>query len=261
MPTLEHDGVKQFYRDEGKGQPVLLLHGFPLSSESFWPQLDVLPRRHRLIVPDHRGFGRSSLDDGPTEMRRMAEDALAILDALKVSSAVVGGLSMGGYVAMAMAKLEPDRVKALVLIDTQAGSDSEADRQKREELARAVEAKGLEVLVDSMMPRLISHDTAPAVRARVQALIRANTSKGAAAALRGMALRPDSKEVLSRFAGPALVVVGEKDVITPVEKAQEMAGVIPKSKLVQLPAVGHLSNVEAPEAFNRHLEEFLTTTR
>src|SRR5688572_1801209 len=121
MPTLQHDGVTLHYRDEGQGRAVLLLHAFPLSSGSFWPQLEVLSAKYRLIVPDHRGFGRSGTGKGPTEMSRIARDALAILDALKISRAIVGGVSMGGYAAMALTREDPGRVEGLVLADTQAG--------------------------------------------------------------------------------------------------------------------------------------------
>ncbi len=257
MPTLEHDDAKLFYRDEGKGQPVMLLHGFPLSSESFQAQLDALPRKMRLIVPDHRGFGRSTLDGGPTEMSRLAKDALAILDALDLESVVVGGVSMGGYVAMALARLAPARLKALVLIDTQPGPDDDAGKARREATARDVEAKGMEVLVESMMPTLVAIDATPATRAKVGRLIRANTTQGASAALRGMALRPDSRDVLSQLQRPTLVVVGERDTLTPPEKSREMAALISGSRLVEIPSAGHLSNLENPEAFNRALEEFV----
>ncbi|MHB8872339.1 MAG: alpha/beta fold hydrolase [Myxococcaceae bacterium] len=257
MPTLERDGVTLFYQDEGQGQPVLLLHGFPLSSDSFWPQLDSPPAGVRLIVPDHRGFGRSGPGEGPAEMGKLASDALSILEALKIPQAVVGGVSMGGYVALALTRLDPSKVKALVLIDTQATADDEAGKARREETARAVESRGVEVLVESMMPKLLAPDAPAALKARVEALIRANSAKGMAAALRGMALRQDCKDILARFAGPTLVVVGDKDAITPPEKAKELASLVEGARLVQLPGAGHLSNLEAPAAFNRALEDFL----
>ena len=127
MGTVSVEGIPLFFRDVGQGLPVLLLHAFPLTGEAFRPQFDSeLSRRYRFIVPDHRGFGQSALGVGPTTMGRIAEDSLAILDHLKIDGAVVGGVSMGGYAAMALLRADPSRVKGLVLIDTQATADDDA---------------------------------------------------------------------------------------------------------------------------------------
>src|SRR5262249_42088428 len=123
MQFTTPDGVSLHYIDQGKGSPILLLHAFPLSSIGFRPQLKTLAGKYRLIVPDQRGFGKSSLGTGPTEMSTLARDALALLDYLKISSAVIGGVSMGGYAAMALLRLDPARVKALLLVDTRATED------------------------------------------------------------------------------------------------------------------------------------------
>jgi pimeloyl-ACP methyl ester carboxylesterase len=176
---------------------------------------------------------------------------------LKLSTAVVGGVSMGGYAAMALLRENPGRVRALVLIDTQATADDQAGKQRREETAQAVLKDGMQVLVDGMLPKLLAPSAEAKVKAAVEAMIRSNSPKGAAAALRGMALRPDSQDILARYAGPALVVVGEQDAITPPEKAQQIASLIKGAKRVKIPGAGHLSNFEAPDAFNRALDEFL----
>lgn len=263
MGTVSVDGVPLYFRDVGRGLPVLLLHGFPLTGDSFAPQLEdpQLTSRYRLIVPDHRGFGQSALGVGPTTMARIADDALAILDHLRVREAVVGGVSMGGYAAMALLRADASRVKALALIDTQATSDDEAGRQRREDTARAVLEKGMAVLVETMLPKLLAPGAAPELRAQVVGLIEATRREAAAAALRGMALRPDSREVLSRFGGPALVVVGEQDTITPPSKAEELAALIRSSTLVRIPEAGHLPNQERPALFNAALDRFLAALR
>jgi len=260
MKHIEVDGVRIAFHDHGAGRPVLLLHGFPLSSESFRPQLEALGGKLRLIVPDHRGFGES----GPpgteaTEMSRIARDALAVLDALGLRRAVVGGVSMGGYAAMAMLREDAGRVAGLVLIDTQAAADDEAGKARRADTAKAVEARGAQALVDSMLGKLVSDRCPPAARDAVEKLIRAQSPRGCAAAVRGMALRPASHDVLSRFAGPSLVVVGEQDVITPPARARELAKLLQGSKLVEIPGAGHLSNQEAPAAFNAAAESFLAS--
>ncbi|HYV47157.1 MAG TPA: alpha/beta fold hydrolase [Myxococcaceae bacterium] len=257
MKRIEVEGTRIAFHDHGAGPPVLLLHGFPLTSESFRPQLGALAGKLRLIVPDHRGFGES----GPagaeaTEMSRIARDALAVLDALGIRRAVVGGVSMGGYAAMAMLREDAGRVAGLILIDTQAAADDEAGKARRADTAKAVEARGTQALVDAMLGKLVSDRCPPAARDAVERMIRAQSPEGCAAAVRGMALRPAGHDVLSRFAGPSLVVVGEQDVITPPAKAQELAKLLQGSRLVEIPGAGHLANLEAPGPVNEAMAEF-----
>jgi pimeloyl-ACP methyl ester carboxylesterase len=257
MGFLATHGVRIHYRDAGSGVPVLLLHAFPLSGKMFDAQVAALADRARFIVPDHRGFGRSSTGEGPATMERLAEDGLALLDHLAIGSAVVGGVSMGGYAAMALLRQDPGRVRGLVLADTQASADDAAARTARAQLAQAVLARGMEVLVEGQLPRLLAPSAPDAVRARVASLIRENTPAGAAAALAGMAERVDSRDILARFGGPALVVVGAEDGITPLPRARAMADLIPGAELAEIPGAGHLASLEAPDAFNALLEAFL----
>jgi pimeloyl-ACP methyl ester carboxylesterase len=257
MPQVTLGGRALHFEERGEGKPVLLLHGFPFSSESFWPQLDAPPKGCRLIVPDHRGFGRSDFVPGVSTMESMADDALGLLDALGIAQAVVGGVSMGGYVAIALTRRDPGRVKGLVLIDTQASADDEAGKARREAVAKEVEEKGMGPLVDAMLPRLVAPTTSPHVKSRIERMMRAQSPQATAAASRGMATRTDGKDILSRFGGPCLVVVGEADVITPVEKAQAIAALMPQARLVVVPGAGHLPNLEAPQAFQHAVFPFL----
>jgi pimeloyl-ACP methyl ester carboxylesterase len=261
MPTIQSAGATIHYRDEGHGSPVLLLHAFPLESRQYQPQLDALSRKYRFIVPDHRGFGKSSLpkNGAATEMEQIADDAIAILDALAIDEAVIGGTSMGGYATMALLRKHRRRARALVLIDTQLGADDPAGKAKREEMARSTLERGVDDLVEAFAPRLLAPSPSAEVKAKVEALIRGNTREGCAAGLRGLALRTDSRDILAAYDGPALVVVGAEDQITPVAKAEEIARAVRGSKLVLIPSAGHLSNLEAPAAFNRALDDFLST--
>lgn len=257
MSFLPIDGRAYHYRDVGEGRPVLLLHGFPLTGSSFWPQLDAVPEGARLIVPDHRGFGQSARGEGALSIAGFAADAFALLDALKVSQVTVGGVSMGGYIAMAMLRADPSRIERLVLIDTQSNADDDAGKAKREATAVEVETKGLGPLVEAMLPKLLAAKAPDDVRRRVEAMMRSVDPQTVAAASRAMAGRADSREILSRFAGPSLVVVGSEDVITPPAKARELAALMAGSRRVELEGAGHLSNLEKPEAFNAALAEFL----
>jgi pimeloyl-ACP methyl ester carboxylesterase len=258
MLTITVDGVPLHYRDEGRGLPVLLFHAFPLNGEAYAKQVKALSGRYRFIIPDIRGFGRSGLGEGPTEMSRIARDALALLDALNVESAVVGGVSMGGYASMALLREDAGRVRGLVLVDTQATADDEAGRARREASAQEALREGPEASVRALLPRVVAAGPDSEAGREVAALMRTATPAGIAAAQRGMALRPDSKDILARYAGPALVVVGEKDAVTPLEKAKQMADLITGARLEVIADAAHLPNQEQPEKFNAVLDSFLS---
>jgi pimeloyl-ACP methyl ester carboxylesterase len=257
MGFLTARGIRMYYRDSGKGLPVLLLHAFPLSGAMFDGQLSALSDEVRFIVPDYRGFGQSTAGAEVTTMEDLAEDALLLLDHLAIDSAVVGGLSMGGYVSLALLRRDPGRVRGLILADTQVGADDDDARMGREKLALEVLQEGADVLVARQLPRLLGPSASEALRAKVANLLRSNSPAAVAATLRGLALRDDSRDILSRFGGPVLVVVGAEDSLTPPDKARAMAGLVPQATLVEIPGVGHLSNLEAPEAFNAALRAFL----
>ncbi len=262
MPSITISKRSYFYQDCGEGLPFLLFHGFPFSSESFWPQLEKPPVGVRLLMPDHRGFGQSSLgNDSTTTMEDMAEDGLALLDALSLPTAIVGGLSMGGYVAIALTRLNPGRVRGLCLIDTQSLPDNDETRLKRETAAQDAEQHGVDGLVDSMLPRLMSKSASPQVKERVKKMMRSQPKGAVAAASRGMATRLDGKDILSRFFGPCTIVVGEEDAITPVEKAKVMHELVKGSTLDVIAHAGHLSNLEQPEAFGKSVERLITACR
>lgn len=256
MPFVNVDGSPLHYAVEGSGVPVLLIHGFPFSGEMWRPQLDALKSHCQIIAPDLRGFGKSAARATAT-MEDCATDCVALLDALKIDSAFVGGLSMGGYVAMAMLRVDAGRVRGLLLLDTQATADDDAGKQQREENARRVENEGVDFLIEQLMPKLVAKGGSQRVQDELARMMRAQSRTGVAAGLRGMAQRPDSKDVLSRFSGPSLVIVGSEDEITPVTKASQMAELLAGSQLVTIPGAGHCSNLEAPQAVNAVVTDFL----
>lgn len=255
MPTLSLQGRGYFYEDRGEGVPLLLFHGFPFSSESYWPQLAAPPKGVRLLVPDHRGFGKSAPGSGILTMDAMAEDGLALLDALKLPSAMIGGLSMGGYVAIAATRLDPGRVRGLLLLDTQSTPDDDAGKARREAAALDVEKNGVGGLVEGLLPKLMAPGVANDTRARVEKMMRAQSPLAVAAASRGMAARVDGKDILSRFSGPCAIVVGAQDAITPVEKAKAMQALVKDSTLHVIEGAGHLSNLERPGELTPIIEQ------
>jgi pimeloyl-ACP methyl ester carboxylesterase len=228
-----------------------------LPGESFEAQIEGLSSVCRLIIPDHRGFGASDPGSGPSTMEQLADDALSVLNALKIDRAVIAGISMGGYAAMALTRLDPGRVRGLLLIDTQMSPDDAAGKQKREETALAIEAKGASHLIETLLPRLTSASAPAALKSRLADWTRSANPTGLAAAVRGMALRTDSRDILARFHGPACIIVGSEDTITPPERAKAMADLISGSTLETIAGAGHLAPLEAPDRFNAIAKTFL----
>ncbi|HEU0133061.1 MAG TPA: alpha/beta fold hydrolase [Mycobacteriales bacterium] len=253
--------VEPYVIEAGSGPAVLLLHAFPLNASMWVAQREALSDGYRVLCPDQRGFGGTQLGHDDPSLDEVADDVAAMLDARKVDTCVLGGLSMGGYVAMAFLRRHPDRVRALVLADTKAGADAEAAVANRLRIAEEVVAAGSSAqLVDELLPTLLGPTTRerrPLVAGRVKALVERAPAYAVAWAQRAMAARPDSYETLRSVAVPALVVVGEEDAMSPRAEADAMVEAIPGATLAVVPEAGHLSAVEHPEAFNAALRGFL----
>src|SRR3954469_864785 len=248
-------------RDTGSGRPVVLLHAFPLSSAMWLAEREALAGSWRLVTPDLRGFGGSPLADDEPSLDASADDVATLLDTLGLDRVTLGGLSMGGYVAMAFMRRHADRVAALVLADTKAGADSAQARANRERIAAAVlDDPESTVLVDEVLPNLLGTTTfaeRPLVAGRVKALVQAAPGPAVAWAQRAMAARPDSFDTLGGVQVPTLVVVGAEDAISPPDDARAMAEKVAGARLEILPRAGHLTALECPEEFNATLAAFL----
>jgi pimeloyl-ACP methyl ester carboxylesterase len=252
-------------REVGAGLPVVLLHAFPLSSAMWLEQRNGLGDSFRIITPDLRGFGGSQLGYDEPSLDHMADDVAALLDTLALDRVVLGGLSMGGYVAMAFLRRHGARVSGLLLADTKASPDAEPARANRHRIADALDESGTtQVLLDDVFPALTGDTTAverPLVLGRVRALVADAPPAAAAWAQRAMAARPDSFDTLRAVTVPALVVAGEQDDLSSPADAQAMVDALPGARLVVVARSGHLTAVEAPEAFNGAVHEFLTALR
>jgi pimeloyl-ACP methyl ester carboxylesterase len=249
-------------RETGTGLPVLLLHAFPLSCAMWLEQRNELGDVCRVITPDLRGFGGSHLGDDEPSLDHMADDVAALLDNLDLERVVLGGLSMGGYVAMAILRRHGHRISGLLLADTKASADPEAARANRHRIADTLDEQAtVQVLIDDVLPSLtgeLTKTTRPLVQGRVRALVEGTPPAAAAWAQRAMAARPDSFDTLRSVDVPTLVIVGDDDTLTPRSDAETMVDAVSDSRLVVIPDSGHLSAVEAPEAFNATAREFLT---
>ena len=253
-------GIEMAYDDLGRGSPVVFLHGFPFDRSMWREQAEALSATCRVVAPDLRGHGETTVVNDPATMEEMAEDVAALLNGLGMERAVVCGLSMGGYVALAFFRKYSERVRALVLADTRPQADTDEGRRAREETAQRALKDGMEPIADAMLPKLLSSSTResrPDIVERVRAMVLGTRPAGAAAALRGMALRRDQTDLLPLINAPTLIVVGSEDAITPPSDAEAMHEKIEGSRLLRIEGAGHVSNVERPEEFNRALVDFL----
>lgn len=238
------------------GPPVIFLHAFPLDGSMWEPQLPVA--RDLGFTPltlNAPGFGGSSLA-GLGDMEHYAEAAYAVWYALELSPAVVIGLSMGGYAALRLVERHPKMLRGLVLANTKAEADTPEAAEARRQTAQRVLAEGSQVLLETLLPKLV-HAPSSSLRAYLERTIAAAPPQAVAAALRGMAIRPDSRRLLPEITVPTLVIGAEHDPLTPPAQAESLAQGIPGARLTVIPGAGHLSNLEAPEAFNDALGAFL----
>jgi pimeloyl-ACP methyl ester carboxylesterase len=256
-------GTRLAVHTAGSGLPLVLLHAFPLD-HSMWTLQEPLAEQVRLIVPDLRGFGGSD-EAVPESIAALADDVVALLDAIHVAGpAVICGISMGGYVAQHVAARHPDRVAAVILVATKLEADSAEARAGRTDLAAKVGRLGLGILADAMIPRLLA-DSAEAReapgRADVESLLRrtilAQQVGSVQAALAALGGRPDMTEPLRQLRPPALLVAGAEDAITPRECLERAEEIIPRAKLLIVPAAGHMVPLEQPQVFNAAVMEFL----
>ena len=250
-------------RDEGRGPPVLLVHGFPLDHTMWDAQIADLAPRCRVIAPDLRGFGRSVVSDGTVSMTRMADDLAALLDALEVREPLVyAGFSMGGYVGWPFLERHGRRVRALVAVDTRASADTAEGAAGRRKMADEVLAKGAAVAADAMVPKLLAPgrpDRDPELAGRVREIILRNDPRGIAAAQRGMAERAEWRAKLGEIRLPMLVIAGQKDgLITPQEQ-REMAAAVQGARFVEVADAGHTPPMERPAVVNDALRTFLAS--
>jgi pimeloyl-ACP methyl ester carboxylesterase len=231
---------------------VVLLHAYPVDSRMWDPIRPGLADHVELITPDQRGLGRAPLGEAEPDLDLVAADVLALLDRLGLERVVLGGCSMGGYATLALLRTAPERVAGLILVDTRATADTDAQRANRLTIASQAEDTGTGGwLADAAVSGLLNEATRierPSVMDALRELASTQLPSGVAWAQRAMAARRDCTDLLAAVDVPALVIVGEEDQVTPVQDAQFLADHLPHADLVIVPRVGHLTPMEAPAA-------------
>jgi 3-oxoadipate enol-lactonase len=224
-------------------------------------QLTLAEAGWHVIVPQLRGFDGGTGEPHASSVDDYAGDVIDLLDSLHIDEAVIGGLSMGGYIAFAVLRHAARYVHALVLADTKSQADSPEAVEGRKRLLQTLDAHGAAGVADEMIPKLLGETTRrerPEVVAHVRELVLASSSAAIGGAIRALMSRPDSTPLLPTIHVPTLILVGVEDTVTPVANALEMQRGIAGAELVQIPGAGHLSNLEQPEGFDAALARFLT---
>ena len=261
MANIQLSDLEMFCQDVGRGQPLLLVHGFPLDHRMWRHQIASFRNSHRVLAPDLRGFGRTSVTAGTVTMARMADDLDALLAAMDISEPITFcGLSMGGYVGLEMVTRHRSRLSRLVLSDTRAANDLPEVAKGRGIMAHRLETEGIGFVAESMPTKLFAPETQQQrgeLVAETVDVMNGTLARGAASAARGMAIRKDFSDRLDELDLPTLVLCGEYDEVTPPSEMREMAKRAPQAVYVGIPRAGHMSPLENPDDFNLALAGFL----
>ena len=241
MDTVAVNGINLAYTRLGKGTPLMLVHGFPLDSSSWNELIPYLKDHFDLILPDLRGFGKSTTVEAPYTLSDMADDLAGLLDHLGVEKTALAGHSMGGYISLAFAKKYPQRVSGLGLVASQAAADAPEGKERRYKTAADVAEKGVGVVVEAMTPKL-SADVR--VQEFVRGVIERQSKQAVIGALKAMAVREDSMPILSSSDFPLVLIHGDTDQLIPLERAKEIKSANPSARLLELKGAGHMPMME-----------------
>ena len=259
-------GLTLSYEDAGALQAstlptVLFLHGYPLNRRMWHPQMIGLAHSARLLAPDLRGFGESGATAGAYSMELLADDLIAFLDQLGITQPVlVCGLSMGGYIALALYRKYPQRVRGLILTATRAAADSPEAKANRDKAIALAEKEGAEAITRLMLPKMLaaqSFSSRPELVNQVRKIMLDSSVPGITGVLAGMRDRPDSTSLLSRITVPVQLIFGEEDQFVSKPEVENMRSSIKDAQLHWIADAGHLINLEQPEKFNLFVQEFL----
>jgi len=254
MNKVNVDGINIAYDRKGSGQPLILIHGYPLDHTTWNGVAASLSEEFDLIIPDLRGFGESDVMEADDSIIDYASDMAGLLNHLKIKKATLVGHSMGGYVALAFAREYPDRISGLGMVSTQIMADTKEKKEARIANAKQVLEEGVHSVVESMTPKLSKEAK---IQDFVRNLITVQRPLGVYSALMVMAERPDSTELFKTFKYPTVIVHGDDDALIPVERGREMKAALPSAHYVELAGLGHMAMMENPKAVADALRFFV----
>lgn len=246
------------YDEAGRGDVLLLVHGFPIDRRIWAGQLEGLSDIRRVVAPDLRGRGKSPAAEASWSIDDHADDVAETIASLGVQSVDVAGISMGGYICFALLRRHPELVHSLILVSTRATQDPAEYKAGREMTAERARKFGTGALAQSMIDGLLTPAAPDEVRKRVTEMFDSIPGETSAADSLAMRDRPDSTPMLGSIAVPTLVVEGEEEGLLPKGSGAALAGAIPGAKLARIPRAGHFAPIENSDAVNRALREFLS---
>ncbi len=261
MPTKKIRGIQLTYDDLGPraGQPIVFIHGHPFNRTMWDEQVAYFKKEYRLILPDLRGYGETAVTIPKVMLDEMALDIAHLLEELGVGQAIFCGLSMGGQILLDFYRLFPQKVRAIIIADSDARGETPESRAKRLAMAEEILSQGMVRHTDLTIHKYIAASSLENknIYDPLYKMMTGTSPEGAAAAHRGRAERRDHTGILSSISVPTLVIVGSEDFFTPLPIATIMGDGIPGCRLVTIEGAGHLPNMEAPKAFNETLADFL----
>ncbi len=252
---MEFHPVELYYREEGAGLPIVLLHGFPLDHSIWLPVVRLLADRARFIMPDLRGYGKSPDGNEIHSMRLLVEDVQLLLDRLNLERVILIGHSMGGYVSLCFSHSYPNRLAGLGLVASQADADTPERRQARLRTARDVRTKGVDLVAHGIPSTLTNRED---LQEQLHEMFHSVRKQSVINSLKGMAERQDANPWLDQIKVPTLVIAGEQDKIIPLRKSREMVELLNKGWLIEIPEAGHIPMLEQPERVAEGISQLLS---
>lgn len=244
------------YSDVGQGVPLVLIHAYPFDQRLWKPQQENLASNFRIITLDLWGFGQSDAIQGQiVTMDDYADEIKQLLDELHIKKAIIGGESMGGYVSLAFLDHYPERVKGLILSDTNSISLTEQQKETYYKTADDIQTNGSNTFIQGFLPKAVSKQASQQIRTYLLTIMNEQTPTAMAAAFRGIAERNNTSNVLSKTTLPILIITGEEDQVLPPQQSYDMHELAKNSRLIVIKNAGHLSNLEKPEEWNNAVIE------
>jgi 3-oxoadipate enol-lactonase len=260
--SVNVNGINLSYDDVGEGSiPIVFLHGFPFDKTMWQQQLDFLKSTHRAIACDIRGFGKSTDEESHLSMDLFANDLILFIDKLGLEKVIICGLSMGGFIALNAMKRFRSRFEALILCDTQCIADSYDVKVKRYKTISDIKEYGVSNFNEGFIKNVFhenSINNKPELVEQLRKVVFSNSQHIITQGLVALAERTESCSILEEITTPTLIICGREDAVTPLDESKFMNKNIKGSVLHVINNAGHVSNLEEPIKFNKHLREFLT---
>jgi len=261
--TIPVNNFELSYDDLGEGNvPIIFLHGFPFDKSMWQGQLDFLKSSYRVIACDIRGFGKSTDEESHLSIDLFAEDLIAFMDELEIEKAIICGLSMGGYITLNAHERFSDRFEALILADTQCTADTPEAKEKRYDTISEIEVNGVANFNEGFIKKVFHKDSFTNKKELVEELRNVVFSNSEHIIQQGLGVLAECSETcstLGKITIPTLIICGREDIVTPLEQSEAMKESIEEATLQVIENAGHVSNLEQPDEFNKHLLDFLNT--